>query len=458
MIFVNDFLWGRLFLPCVFLCGGILSIGLGFPQIRCFRQVLRSTMGELFHPTKGKKDCLSPLQAACTALASTVGTGNIVGTAQAICMGGPGAVFWLWVTALFGMLVKYAEIFLSLRYRRRDRDGSWQGGPMYYISALGKPFASLGKAYAFFAMLSAFGMGNLCQVNSGISAVSLAVDQFCPLSEAQAVLLPFVLGLGLAALLYVLIRGGAKRIGQAASLLVPLMSLGFLLLSLIVLICHAQKLPGVLGRILLSAFQPDALGGAAAGIGVREALRWGIRRSAFSNEAGLGSSALAHAGVDCPSPQRHSLWGIFEVFADTILICTATALVILCSGVAIPWQNTAGPELFQSALATVFGQRLSALFMAGAMLVFAFAAVLGWAFYGGQCFQYLFGARHLGVFRLLYCACVPAGCVMTSGWIWAGADLANALMAIPNFLALFLHLPLLFRELQKFFINKRDSS
>ncbi len=423
----------------------------GFLQFRRFGLTMRSTIGEAFKPSKTDGNSVSPLQAASTALASTVGTGNIVGTAQAITMGGPGAVFWLWVTALFGMIIKYAEILLALKYRQRDAQENYIGGPMYYIEALGKPFAPLAAAYAVFALLSALGMGNMSQTNSGISAVSLAVNQFVPMSDRQEFVFRIILGMSLAILVYIILSGGAKRIGKAAGFLVPLMSIAFILVSLIVLICYAHKLPEALKNIVVSAFNSKAFGGAAAGIGMREAMHWGIRRSAFSNEAGLGSSAMAHAAAATDDFAKHSLWGIFEVFADTIVICTATALVILSSGISIPWNTTPGPELFQNALATVFGQKLSAIFMSGAMLIFAFATVIGWSLYGAQCVSYLLGSAALPVYRLLYCICTAVAGIMSTKFVWTVADCANALMAIPNFIALFLLSGKTRKETAKFF-------
>ena len=431
-----------------------MTVRCGFFQFRCFGQAMRSTIGKGFKRTAPDSNNVSPLQAASTALASTVGTGNIVGTAQAITMGGPGAVFWLWVTALFGMIIKYAEIFLALKFRRKDKNGNYHGGPMYYIEAMGKSFCPLAAAYAMFALLSAIGMGNLSQVNSGVSAISLAINKLAPMNPDQEILFKLALGAFLAILVYIILSGGAKRVGRAAELLVPLMSLGFLMISLIFLICRAHELPSAISKIILSAFDSKAFGGAALGISVREAIHWGIRRSAFSNEAGLGSSAMAHAAAETKNYMEHSLWGIFEVFADTILICTAAALVILCSGVDIPWNTIPGPELFQNALSTVFGHKLSSLFMAGSMLVFAFATVLGWSLYGAQCAAYLFGNSSLPAYRIIYCLCTGLGSIMSTTFVWTIADFSNALMAIPNFIALFYFSGVIKRETANFFQTK----
>ena len=436
MYAINEILWNTFFIPCVFLCGAILTLRCGFLQFKNFRKTFRYTVGSVFMKSDSSENGTTPFQAASTALASTVGTGNIVGTAQAIAMGGPGAVFWLWVTALFGMIIKYTEIFLSLKFRKKQKDGSCLGGPMYYIEALGKAFIPLAWCYALFASVSAIGMGNMTQINSGVSAVCLAVNQFSHFNENSETWFRLCIGLVLFLLVYKILSGGAKSVGKTAEILVPVMSIAFLVLSIIVLICHAQKLPQALYTIIVSAFTPEAMGGAAAGIGFREAVHWGMRRSAFSNEAGLGSSALAHVAVETNSFAEHSLWGIFEVFVDTILICTAVALVILVSGIPIPWNSSPGPELFKNALATVYGDRLSAIFMSASMFVFAFATVIGWSIYGERCVCYMFGAGAKNAYRLIYCSCIPVGCIMSTSFIWTIADLANVLMSIPNFIAL----------------------
>jgi len=433
---LNTFLWNCIFLPGVFLCGGILSLGTSTLHIRRFGLSMRLTLGKAFEKNSGEG--LSPLQAASTALASTVGTGNIVGTAQAIAMGGPGALFWLWVTALFGMIIKYAEIFLSLKYRVKTESG-WRGGPMYYIrKGLGSRFAPMASAYAAFAALSALGMGNMAQMDACLSAIEEAAKVFTHLSAGNRLLVRLVPAIILAVPLWKIMAGGAKRVGKITEILVPVMSLIFLMVSLVVLICHAQKLPGVLKEVICCALSPKAALGAAGGISVKEAMHWGIRRSAFSNEAGLGSSAIAHAAADTDDAFAHSMWGIFEVFADTVVICSATALVILCSGVSVPWHSAPGPELLQAAFSTVFGAAPSAVFMALSMLLFGYATVIGWSLYGMQCSEYLFGSKGRRFFSLVYPVCTLFSSIMSTGIIWTLSDTANALMAVPNLAALLL--------------------
>jgi len=435
----NEILWSWFFLPCVILCGGLLTIRCGALQFRRFGFAMKATVGKAFHQAEDSHNTVTPLQAASTALASTVGTGNIVGTAQAICMGGPGAVFWLWVAALFGMIIKYAEIYLSLLYRNKSESGEYIGGPMYYIEkGLGNRFAPLAASYAVFAAISALGMGNMSQMNSLSASVTSAINEFTALNTRQECLLRLCLGICLAVLIGIILSGGAKRVGKAAELLVPFMSVLFIAITLVVLICHAQNLLPVLSGIIRSAFSPGAAGGAAGGIALKETIHWGIRRSAFSNEAGLGSAGIAHAPVNTSHPEEHSLWGIFEVFADTIVLCTLTALVILCSGISIPWGITPGPELLQCAFSTVFSRRISAVFMAASMSLFAFATVIGWSLYGLQCIHGLFGKKAERIYCGIFVCFTAIGCVMSTDIVWLVSDTANALMSVPNFIALFL--------------------
>ena len=408
---LNDLVWMGIFLPCVLLCGLLLSLRSRFLQLRLFPASLRQlTKG-------GRGDGVSPVQAASTALASTLGTGNIVGTAQAIAMGGPGAVFWMWAAALLGMAVKFAEIGLSVATCRRDGAG-YSGGPMYYIGSLGEKFRPLALMYALLAALSAFGIGNLSQISSAAGAVAGAAEKIAP--ELDPRRLRLWLGVILTLTAWLILRGGAAGVGRAAERLVPSMAGLFLLLSLFVLCCHAQALPAGVG-----------------GFGTSQAIQWGLRRGAFSNEAGLGSSAIAHGSAAARSPGEQGLWGIFEVFADTIVICTATALTILCSGVGIPWGSLPGAELLLSAWETCIPAAPAACFMALSLLLFAFTSVLGWALYGTQCVRFLWGEKAAAPYRLCFSLAITVGCLVSLRTVWAAADLLNGLMAIPNFIALF---------------------
>lgn len=425
---LNDLVWTGIFLPCVLLCGLLLSLRSRFLQLRLFPASLRQlTKG-------GRGDGVSPVQAASTALASTLGTGNIVGTAQAIAMGGPGAVFWMWAAALLGMAVKFAEISLSVATRRRDGAG-YSGGPMYYIGSLGEKFRPLALMYALLAALSAFGIGNLSQISSAAGAVAGAAEKIAP--ELDPRRLRLWLGVILTLTAWLILRGGAAGVGRAAERLVPSMAGLFLLLSLFVLCCHAQALPAALRAIVTGAFSPRTPVSGIGGFGTAQAIQWGLRRGAFSNEAGLGSSAIAHGSAAARSPGEQGLWGIFEVFADTIVICTATALTILCSGVGIPWGSSPGAELLLSAWETCIPAAPAACFMALSLLLFAFTSVLGWALYGTQCVRFLWGEKAAAPYRLCFSLAITVGCLVSLRTVWAAADLLNGLMAIPNFIALF---------------------
>lgn len=425
---LNDLVWTGIFLPCVLLCGLLLSLRSRFLQLRLFPASLRQlTKG-------GRGDGVSPVQAASTALASTLGTGNIVGTAQAIAMGGPGAVFWMWAAALLGMAVKFAEIGLSVATRRRDGAG-YSGGPMYYIGSLGEKFRPLALMYALLAALSAFGIGNLSQISSAAGAVAGAAEKIAP--ELDPRRLRLWLGVILTLTAWLILRGGAAGVGRAAERLVPSMAGLFLLLSLFVLCCHAQALPAALRAIVTGAFSPRTAVSGIGGFGTTKAIQWGLRRGVFSNEAGLGSSAIAHGSAAARSPGEQGLWGIFEVFADTIVICTATALTILCSGVGIPWGSSPGAELLLSAWETCIPAAPAACFMALSLLLFAFTSVLGWALYGTQCVRFLWGEKAAAPYRLCFSLAITVGCLVSLRTVWAAADLLNGLMAIPNFIALF---------------------
>ena len=425
---LNDLVWTGIFLPCVLLCGLLLSLRSRFLQLRLFPASLRQlTKG-------GRGDGVSPVQAASTALASTLGTGNIVGTAQAIAMGGPGAVFWMWAAALLGMAVKFAEIGLSVATRRRDGAG-YSGGPMYYIGSLGEKFRPLALMYALLAALSALGIGNLSQISSAAGAVAGAAEKIAP--ELDPRRLRLWLGVILTLTAWLILRGGAAGVGRAAERLVPSMAGLFLLLSLFVLCCHAQALPAALRAIVTGAFSPRTAVSGIGGFGTAQAIQWGLRRGAFSNEAGLGSSAIAHGSAAARSPGEQGLWGIFEVFADTIVICTATALTILCSGVGIPWGSSPGAELLLSAWETCIPAAPAACFMALSLLLFAFTSVLGWALYGTQCVRFLWGEKAAAPYRLCFSLAITVGCLVSLRTVWAAADLLNGLMAIPNFIALF---------------------
>ena len=435
---LNDFAWMYTFLPFAIVGGLFLTIRNRGIQFTRFGHAMKNTAGKIFTKQTAGQGAVTPFQAVTTALSATVGTGNIVGTSQAIAMGGYGAVFWLWLAALLGMITKYCEIVLSIKFRERDSKGDWVGGPMYYIkNGLGKNWKWLAAIFAGVAALASFGIGNMSQVNSITGSVIGAVSAFTTLSDGTATTIKWGLGIVMAILVAVIIIGGIKRIGSVTEKLVPFMSIFYILFTLIVIGCNIGDLGNAFALIFKSAFTPRAVFGATTGIVLKQTIVWGLRRSAFSNEAGLGSAAIAHAAADTKGPVQQGLYGIFEVFVDTIVICSLTALTLIVSGIDIGFGNKPGSELITAAFATVFGEKFASLFVAIALMLFAFSTVLGWSLYGTRCIQYLFGEKARLPFQIIFILVIIVGCVSPISVVWDIADTLNGLMAIPNFIALF---------------------
>ena len=452
---LNDFAWMYTFLPCAILGGLFLTIRSGGVQFRHFGHAMKNTVGKMFQKQEAGHGAVTPMQAVTTALSATVGTGNIVGTSQAIAMGGYGAVFWLWLAAPVGMVTKYSEILLAIRYRERDAKGDWVGGPMYYISkGLGKNWKWLAALFAIFATLASFGIGNMSQVNSITGSVIGAFSAFTTVSAGMELTLKWIIGILLAVLVAVILLGGIKRIGAVTEKLIPFMSIFYILFTLIVIGAHIGSIPDAFAKIFSTAFTPQAMFGATTGIVLKQTIIWGLRRSAFSNEAGLGSAAIAHAAADTKGPVNQGLYGIFEVFVDTIVICSLTALTIICSGVNIEFGTRPGSEVITAALATVFGDKFAALFIAVALMLFAFSTVLGWSLYGTRCVQYLFGQKAVRIFQGIFIVVVIVGCVSPLSFVWDVADTFNGLMAIPNFIGLFALSGVVAAETKKYFSNQ----
>ena len=436
--YLNEFVWGAPALVLILGVGLYISIRTGFVQLRLFPRALRSFFSRL----KGEKqsDAVTPFQALCTALAATVGTGNLAGVAGAMAIGGPGAIFWMWVCALFGMATKFAEATLAVRYRVKE-NGELVGGPMYMIrQGLGKKWAWLGTVYSFFGIVAAFGVGNATQINAVITGINEAVRVFGGESSRLGDLM---MGAALAAVILAMLLGGAKRIGLVAEKLVPFASAAYLLLGLGVLLVRWQAIPGAFSAILEGAFSPRAVTGGAVGAAFA-ALRIGVSRGVFTNEAGMGTASIAHAGAAVSHPADQGLMGIMEVFLDTIVICTMTALVILVSGISIPYGCDPGVALTTEAFAAVYGGWVSVA-IAAALCCFAFATVLGWGLYGARCAQYLFGAGAWKKFAFLQAVTVVLGAVLETKTVWLLSETVNGLMAIPNLIALALLSPELFR-------------
>ena len=428
---INALVWGIPALLGILGIGLYLSIRTRCAQLRLFPRALRS----FWQTLKGKGQAdegVSPFQALCTALAATVGTGNLAGVAGAIAIGGPGAIFWMWVSAILGMVTKFAEATLSVRFRERNSDGEFVGGPMYMIrNGMGKRWHWLAVSYCFFGVIAAFGVGNATQVNTVIGGVNEAIAAMGGRESTTGNLL---MGIGLAILICGILLGGMKKIGLVAEKAVPLASVCYLLLGLGVLIARAQELPNAFASIITGAFTPQAATGGAVG-SMFTGLRIGVSRGVFTNEAGMGTAGIAHAAARVKHPCQQGLMGIMEVFLDTIVICTMTALVILVSNVPIPYGEDVGVALTTQAFSQVYGGWVSIL-IAAALCCFAIATVLGWGLYGARCAQFLFGDGVWKKFVLLQGGAVILGAVLKTGTVWLLSETVNGLMAIPNLIAL----------------------
>lgn len=426
----HKLVWGAPLLVLILGVGIYLSLRLGFPQICLLPKALASFWRKLTGD-KDAGDGVSSFQALCTALAATVGTGNLVGVAGAICLGGPGAIFWMWVCGFASMATKFAEATLAVRYRTRGRDG-WRGGPMYMIcQGLGRRWYPLAWLYSLFGLLAAFGVGNATQTNAVITGVN-SVLAGLGVSESMAGNL--LIGGLMAILVGRLLWGGAKRIGNAAQMLVPLAAVGYLVICAGVLLMRANAIPGALCQIFQGAFSPRAVTGGLLGSSF-QALRIGCSRGVFTNEAGMGTAAMAHAGAQVAHPAEQGLMGIVEVFLDTIVICTLTALVILVSGVPIPYGVDAGGTLTLQAFSSVYGGS-ACILLTAALCCFAVATVLGWGLYGVRCAQFLFGGSAWRGFALIQAGTVLLSAAADSGLVWQLSEIVNGLMAIPNLIAL----------------------
>ena len=431
----GNILWGIPMLALIILCGIFLTIRLKVFQVRKFGYSLKQTMGRSIRQMKGEKltlddeKAISPFEAFSTAVSGTVGTGNIVGVTTAILSGGPGAVFWMWVSAFFGMITKYCEITLSLFFRKKDEKGEYIGGPMFYIEkGVGKKWLAI--VFAVFAMLAAIGMS------------SVQADTIQSNWNTTFKIPTWVTAIIIAGVTALVILGGIKRIGKVASMLVPFMAILFLILAIIVICCHITQVPAAFASIFASAFTAKSMLGGFAGYGIMSAMRYGFARGVFSNEAGLGSSPIAHASSSEVEPARQGLWGIFEVFLDTFVICTLTALFVLTANIG----GDAGASVALNSFASVggiFGEICRYSFSI-ILPLFAFTTILAWAVYGAKACQYIFGKKSETVFNVIYVIMIIgiglltffAGDNLGSDFVWLISDMTNALMAIPNLIAL----------------------
>ena len=387
---VNNFIWGVPAMICIIGVGLLLSIRTGFLQIRKFPYAMKVTLGRMLKKREASDGALTPFQAVCTALAATVGTGNVAGVAGAIAIGGPGAVFWMWISAILGMCTKFSEVTLAVHFRETNEKGELVGGPMYYIkNGLKKHWHWLAYLFSAFGVLTVFGTGNATQVNTITTAIDSALYNYNIISEDAAPMLNLIIGIVLAVLIALILLGGIKRIGQVTEKLVPFMAVMYIVLALGVVLLNIKNVPHVFGAILAGAFRPASVTGGAVG-SFFMSMKKGVSRGIFSNEAGLGTGSIAHACADTRKPVKQGFFGIFEVFVDTIVICTLTALVILCSGVPIGYGEAAGAELTINGFTSVYGGWVS-IFTAVAMCCFAFSTIIGWGLYGTRCIEFLFG-------------------------------------------------------------------
>ena len=434
---VNNFIWGVPAMVCIFGVGLYLSIRTNFLQIRKFSYSMRTTLGRIFRKRDASDGAITPFQAVCTALAATVGTGNIAGVAGAIAIGGPGAIFWMWVSALFGMCTKFAEVTLAVHFRETNANGELVGGPMYYIkNGLGKKWLWLAYLFAAFGVLTVFGTGNATQVNTITTAINSALLNYHVITEKAVPMSNLIIGIVIAILIAMILLGGIKRIGQVTEKLVPFMALLYIILGLGVVLLNIRNVPAVFASIFQGAFQPKAVTGGVV-MSMFLSMKKGVSRGIFSNEAGLGTGSIAHACADTRKPVKQGMFGIFEVFTDTIVICTLTALVILCSNIPVTYGEAAGAELTILGFTSTYGNWVS-VFTAIAMCCFAFSTALGWGLYGARCIEFLFSEKVIKPFMVVYSLVAILGATANLGLMWSIAETFNGLMAIPNLIALFL--------------------
>lgn len=448
--YLNGFIWGVPAIVCIIGVGLYLSCRTGFIQIRKFCYAIRTTVGRMFKKKEASDGSITPFQAVCTALAATVGTGNIAGVAGAIALGGSGAVFWMWVSALLGMCTKFSEVVLAVHFRERNAKGDLVGGPMYYIkNGLGKKWIWLAYLYAFFGACAVFGTGNATQVNTITAAVNTALVNYNVLSADAVPVSNLIIGIVIATVVALILIGGIKRIGNVSERLVPLMALLYVILAVGLIIMKIDRVPAVFASIFQGAFNPRAVTGGIVG-SFFLSMKNGVSRGIFSNEAGLGTGSIAHACADTRKPVKQGMFGIFEVFMDTIVICTMTAMVVLLSGVEIPYGKTAGAELTISGFTTVYGNWVS-IFTAIAMCCFAFSTIIGWGLYGGRCVEFLFGPKSVRVYTAAYALVSIVGATVDLGLVWGISDTFNGFMTVPNLIGVFLLAPVVLKLTKEHF-------
>jgi len=445
---INTFVWVKIGLVMLIGTGLLMTVLLKFFQITHIGHWMKKTVGGVFAKdshNKNEAGSVSQFQALCTALAATIGTGNIAGVAAAIVLGGPGAVFWMWVAAFFGMMTNFSENVLGIYYRRKNKEGEWSGGAMYYLKdGLGKlpgckwVGSILAALFSVFAVLASFGIGNMGQINKIV--LNLESAFFAGSADRKIFgdvsLVSLVIGIVLMIIAAFIIIGGLKRIAAVAEKVVPFMAVLYIIGALIVFCVHINSVGAMFSAIFRFAFGVKAVEGAAAGIAIKMVITQGCKRGVFSNEAGLGSSVMVHSNSNVKEPVKQGLWGIFEVFADTFIVCTMTAIVVLSSGAidlntGLAVEGTNDATLVAQAFGNVFG-RPGEWFVAIAMLLFAFTTVLGWSHYGSKAVEYLFGMKAINIYKIIFVLMIVSGAVMTSSLAWDISDTFNGLMMVPN--------------------------
>ena len=466
--FLNGIAWGPWMLLLLVGTGVYLSARMGFLQFRKFGYAMKNTIGKVFQKQTAGEGEITPFQAVTTALAATVGTGNIAGVTGAIAVGGPGAVFWMWISALFGMATKYAEVVLAVRYRERNAQGDWVGGPMYYIrNGMGKQWSWLASLFCVLGALAAFGIGNMTQVNTIASSINTAINVFGGDTGANTVnflgqavpVSSLIVGAVVAVIVAAVLLGGIKRIGSVTEKMVPAMAAIYIVAALIVVVSNFSSLGKILGMIIKGAFNAEAALGGAFGITIMTTIQKGVGRGVFSNEAGLGSAPMAHAASSETNPVKQGLYGIFEVFMDTIVICTLTAFLLLCgveNGVDIIWGQSAGAELIAASFSTVLGGKAGSLIVAVGIGLFALSTILSWSLYGTRCCEFLLGEKATKVYQVIFIAIIIVGATLELELVWNIADTLNGFMAVPNLIALLALSGVVIKLTKEYFAGLKD--
>ncbi|MDE7242895.1 MAG: sodium:alanine symporter family protein [Oscillospiraceae bacterium] len=457
---INGVVWGVPALILLMGAGIFLTIGLKGFQFRKFGFAMKNTIGKMFSKQEAKEGEVTPFQALTTALAATVGTGNIAGITTAVTLGGAGSIFWLWVSALLGMATKYSEVLLSVKFREQNKKGDLVGGPMYYIkNGLGNNWKWLGTIFCIFGGLASFGIGNAVQIGNITDSVNTAIQAFVPAAAEYRFTINVVLAVILMIIVGIVLIGGIKRIGAVTERLVPVMSVIYIVACLVVVFANIGKLPHVIGMIFQGAFTPAAVTGGAAGIGMKLCITWGVKRGVFSNEAGLGSAPMAHAASSERNPVRQGLYGICEVFMDTIVICTLSGLTILLAldEATLNYGTQGSTALNAQALGTVLGPQVGALIIAIGLSLFALSTVLSWGLYGCRCWEFILGEKSIKPYQIIFTLVIIVSATMDLSLAWDIADTLNGLMAIPNLIGLLLLSPVVFRLTTEFFATGKST-